>query len=768
VRAAREANGNPDPAEDEMTSRWRGAAILAAAAAAAMVVTGACGKSRKTGNGGGGDGGTPAVNEQVVAPYGFKLQITGATIPADPTAAATPPTVTFTVSDDKGAPVDLKAELQKAPPAAGQPAGGYPYVNAPRFTLARLDPDGLKYQSLYMNAANNQAVSVTLPRDPAQFDQRVTSNGNGSYTFKLDPLKANPSADERGRTFTAGTWGSRRTSQDEGEDEAATSTFHFVPAGGNATSKQVVALGACNTCHGPAVRAHGTRLGTQLCLTCHTSQTSDPDTGNSVEFVELVHKIHYGGDRPGPTYTIIGFNNATHAYDQAWINDVRNCTMCHQGANADRHLAAPSLRACSTCHTIVKFDGSASATCQTGTKDAADCNHQGGPQAANASCNGCHTADKLKASHTSIMQVADQFKYDIQSVTVGQDRKPVVRFAVRDASNNPRDLENDPAYKQPASSLNLQFAWPSKEFTNNGTASTTPAPGQPRSVAVVRAGQFQAATATKVQGQTGVYEVTSPVALPSDVTSATVFMDGHPVQQGENIPVVNAFKDFGATGGPGEPRRKVVDVANCNKCHGVVSAHGRNRNGSIETCHVCHNPRATDWQKRQGTEGAGSESPIDFKVMIHGVHAADIRQDPMVIYGFNGANAATGGAPGLKHEFPGDMPHGVANCTLCHAGATYEPPLPAEALDTTIDTNNTPLDQSDDKTMPKTIAVCTACHDQVHFDAASSSLPACGTLADVNSKACFHSGGPQTGDAACASCHGKGGAADVQRVHNVQ
>jgi OmcA/MtrC family decaheme c-type cytochrome len=730
---------------------------MAVAAVAALSI-GGCGKARKSG----GDGGTAPVNEQIVGPYGFKIQITGANVPADPTATGTPPTVTFTVSDENGAPItDLKDELQKAPPTGGT-ASGYPYINAPRFTLARLDPSTLKYTSLYMNQANNQAVSVTLPRDPTQFDQRVTSNGSGSYTFKLDPLSANPSSADRANTFTAGTWASRRRAQDEGDDEAASSTFHFVPAGGTAAPKQIVALSACNTCHGPAVRAHGTRLGTQLCLTCHTSQTSDPDTGNSVEFVELVHKIHYGGDRPGPTYTIIGFNNSVHTYDEAWINDVRNCQMCHQGANADRHFTAPSLRACTTCHTIVKFDGSAAAPCQTGTKDttAAGCNHQGGV-AAEGSCAGCHTADKLKGSHTSIMQVAQQFKYDIMGVTVGQDRKPVVRFAVRDPSNTARDLEADPAYKQPASSLNVQLGWPSKEYTNDGTGPVPVAPGQPRSMSVVRAGQLQT-TVTKVAGQTGVYEITSPVALPNDVTSATVFMDGHPVLQGENIPVVNVVKTFGATGGNGEVRRTVVDVNNCNKCHGVVSAHG-----SIETCVVCHNPRATDWQKRQGTDGAGSEQATDFKVMIHGIHSADIRQDPMVIYGFNGAFAAQGGAPGIRHEFPGEMPHGVANCTMCHAGTTYMPPLPAESLDTTIKTID-PTTQTDDEKMGKTQAVCTACHDQVHFDAASSSLPACSSLADVNSKACFHTGGAQTSDAACASCHQRGGAADVQQVHHVQ
>ena len=363
----------------------------------------------------------------------------------------------------------------------------------------------------------------------------------------------------------------------------------------------------------------------------------------------------------------------------------------------------------------MKFDTDPSRpACTPDRKDTANCSHPV-ELAQGTQCSGCHNAERIQSQHVSIFTIAAQFQYEVKSVTVGTDRKPVVQFDVLDAATKqPRDLENDPAYKDPASSLNVQLGWPSKEYTNDGTAPTTPAPGQPRSISVVRGGAFQAATVTKVSGQTGVYEVTSPVALPDGVTSATVFLDGHPVARGENLPVVNEVKTFGASGGDGDARRQVVAVENCNKCHGVLSAHGRNRNGTTQVCVVCHNPKATDWQKRQGTDATGEQS-IDFKVLVHGIHSADISKDPMVVWGFNGANAAKGGAPGTPNEFPGEIPHGVANCVKCHAGTTYEPPLPAEALDTVVDTNNTPLDQSDDKTMGKTQAVCTSCHDQVHF-----------------------------------------------------
>ena len=80
---------------------------------------------------------------------------------------------------------------------------------------------------------------------------------------------------------------------------------------------------ACNTCHDPLALHGGARRETQLCILCHTEQTSDPDTGNTVDFKVMIHKIHRGADLPsvqsGTPYQIIGFRNSVHDFSDVVI-----------------------------------------------------------------------------------------------------------------------------------------------------------------------------------------------------------------------------------------------------------------------------------------------------------------------------------------------------------------------------------------------------------------------------------------------------------------
>ena len=179
-----------------------------------------------------------------------------------------------------------------------------------------------------------------------------------------------------------------------------------------------------------------------------------------------------------------------------------------------------------------------------------------------------------------------------------------------------------------------------------------------------------------------------------------------------NEAAVNPIMDFSVDGSAVVPRRMVVDINNCQQCHGQFSKgfsiHGNLRN-QTDYCVTCHNPNNSDVSQRktdpaQVAAGAMVTS-IDFKVMIHKIHRGEnLEQKPYVIYGF-------GGTPNVFSDvlFPGDL----RDCQTCHADTTYLiPPFPGTALGTQ-EAHLNPADGSlvvDGRTGPIQ-AACTACHD---------------------------------------------------------
>ena len=54
----------------------------------------------------------------------------------------------------------------------------------------------------------------------------------------------------------------------------------------------------CNKCHDQLAFHGGSRSGMELCIMCHTPQTVDPDTGNTLDMKVFVHKLHMGEELP--------------------------------------------------------------------------------------------------------------------------------------------------------------------------------------------------------------------------------------------------------------------------------------------------------------------------------------------------------------------------------------------------------------------------------------------------------------------------------------
>jgi OmcA/MtrC family decaheme c-type cytochrome len=255
--------------------------------------------------------------------------------------------------------------------------------------------------------------------------------------------------------------------------------------------------------------------------------------------------------------------------------------------------------------------------------------------------------------------------------------------------------------------------------------------------------------------------------VPPDAKgSGRVGIEGHAVNLATLavIPIKGATMDF-VMDTPVVVRRKIVDINKCKQCHddrvhgaGVVprlSLHGGNRTEEPELCVMCHNPNQTDAAYRS----SGAEESMDFKRLIHGIHAGGFRRSPLVVIGFKGSVNDFSTV-----RFPASL---ESSCTRCHIDAngkgTFELPV-ASTLGSTVASGSVlslpgSVDTSpaSDLRISPTAAACSACHDSAevkrHMIAQGASFGA--TQAVL------------AGKERCVNCHGPGKEKSVRRAHEI-
>jgi OmcA/MtrC family decaheme c-type cytochrome len=224
------------------------------------------------------------------------------------------------------------------------------------------------------------------------------------------------------------------------------------------------------------------------------------------------------------------------------------------------------------------------------------------------------------------------------------------------------------------------------------------------------------------------------------------------------VPVTSSGKAFAITDAAPVPYRAVVDINKCNDCHKQLSLHGENRAGNAELCATCHNPNATDIARRvagsncQSVTGTLDDQTIDFKVMVHAIHAGADAGYKVCGYGNTGYDFSYVRYPGRLN-----------NCEGCHLPGTYYPPDSTVALATTFDAGDRATPLGDVATTPAT-AVCSVCHTSQDARNHMLSSAAGGSVTAVKDAA---SRTPGTPPETCAACHGPGKDADVKKVHGV-
>jgi len=733
----------------------------------------------------------------------------GATVGVASAADATALTITVTGVTINSAPVvNFTVTNQN-----GVAVSGFADTDL-RFNIAKLVPgsngDPSKWQS-YLNRVSGGGVLGTQERAGSASAAWGTlvdhKNGTFTYTFKTDitnptanPCPA-PCTDADGNaldiSYQAGLTHRVGIQQNNTALPKANATFDFVPAGGAvSTTREIVTTASCNECHNQlAAHGGGMRIETKLCVTCHNPGSWDNTPGNvqTLDFKMMVHKIHEGEELPsvvaGTPYAI-----GTHDYsDVVFPQDIRNCTKCHDGADAatpqgDNWKNRPNMAACGSCHDNVYFGASPDPL-----KPYQTVAHPGGVVTDNSECMVCHGPGRIADTaleHTNPVKVAGaKFKFNIIDVTGGTT--PSIQFSVTDPTNADApydiaagDAATNPIFKTPSTSrLAIDVGWSTTDFTNN-TSGVNPA--QPLSIDPVNACDGTPVAGWSCTGPVaGVYTLTKLSALPTGATgTGRVAFEGHPAALDSatppaytvRVPVKNTVKDWSIDGSTLAARRTVVDIAKCNQCHDQLSLHGNNRTDEPQVCVMCHNPNDTDANRRPKTAAgilSGAtvdgklEESIDFKHMIHGIHGAAMRDKGVVVYGFGGS----------ANDFSGVRFPGILNdCTTCHTTSSYqltgiwETPSENGILGSTISTTPTAVDAGtyatqlatpdDDLNITPTAAVCSSCHDGA---LAQQHMISVGAAAFDATQAVIN-----TTTETCSICHGPGSISDVKTVHGVK
>ncbi len=624
---------------------------------------------------------------------GVTLKITGASIAKDGTVTAQ-----FTLTDSAGAGLDNAGILTAGPVSLS-------------FVAAYI-PSGQTQYTAYTTTSDKATTNSNPPQTQAGTDTggkfTLVDAASGSYTYTFGtkvPLTYDPTV-----THSIGGQASRNLTTYGYATYYANNVFNFVPNGAKVTVlRDVVNEAACNGCHNPLAEHGGPRTEIAYCVLCHTPQSTNPDSLNTVDLKVFIHKLHMGSSLPSvvagtPFY--VEHRGAREDYSKVvFPQDIRNCTTCHAAGptQSSNWATQPSRAACGSCHDDVNF--------ATGT------NHVNLVQVDDTQCSTCHVsvehtefdasvpgAHTVPNNSTALPGVVTKI-LKVTNATPGT--APTVQFQVNDKKGNPVDITK-------LTTIRIVLGGPNVDYqTGAGGIRVSENP-------ITQTGS------TLSGGTGGIYTYTMFNKIPAaGAGSYTVSMEAvntvtllpGTTQQTTASDMAMPFEFYVAVdSSPVVGRRQVVSLGKCSSCHqnlGIV--HGGSR-GNTQECAICHNPTLTD-----GT----SKDTVSFASQIHSIHRGSDLANPYVLGTTNFQSVL----------FPGDL----RDCTTCHVNNSYQ-------VDNVGAVASIATPGEFTATTPPITAACQGCHD----DKATAAHALSNTSA--------------LGEA-CVVCHGISGQFAVDTVH---
>lgn len=182
--------------------------------------------------------------------------------------------------------------------------------------------------------------SVANGKDPADIQITV---GTNTVITAASYVKANGEVNALAYDFNDGRGVIGSDSSSNATKDADSGVFQFLPA-----ARDVVDVQSCNSCHdGLTMHGGSGRSQTQTCVTCHNPGNLQASSGRSVDFKQLIHRIHRGANLPSEEPSIAALMN-----DKSLVVDtasdftkvrfpqgptpgsaagITNCVKCHMG-----------------------------------------------------------------------------------------------------------------------------------------------------------------------------------------------------------------------------------------------------------------------------------------------------------------------------------------------------------------------------------------------------------------------------------------------------
>lgn len=521
------------------------------------------------------------------------------------------------LTDDGGRPLDASGAYTQ---------GAVTVLWTLGFLNERSDGQAQQYTSLTLETlVADGGVVILNGFDRSGTFEEVTPLGQGRYRYRFG---AEVDVTHRALTHTVGAAAVRAAG---GQKYTANATLHFRPdAQPVVLTRDVVTTAACNQCHGQ-LQKHGVAQEVSLCVMCHSDvHATDVETGNSLDFREMIHRIHRGADLPsvrgGTPYRFVGQGGVVSDLSSlVYPGKIQNCEACHRGADGVRWKNNPSQAGCSGCHDRTWFE--------SGAMPVGFSAHSEGPRP-DAQCGVCHSTSALVPVETSHSNAAPDVRVAlVDAPTVVPGAAPRFTFSVA-VNGQPQDV-----LTQPELEMQAVVSGPNVDFEKSWVETVSLSPECSASdggacVTRLDAGFFAFSSATPLDGFDG--------------GSFTVSLQACLEVDGGRFCAPNATRPFAVGGSMTTPRRSSVELSRCNQCHQSLQAHGGASNDT-EQCVMCHNPGAVRTVAVPVDGGTALAPSNNFKNLMHDVHR--------------------------RARFPGK----VQDCVRCHVAAGFNLPLPAFA-----------------------------------------------------------------------------------------